>query len=55
MNELQKLDAGLEYCFLDEGVAARKERALKLCRAFNSIDPADRAGQFEAITKLLEQ
>lgn len=25
---------------------------MKLCRAFNSIDPADRAGQFEAITKL---
>lgn len=52
MTELEKLDAGLEYCFLDDGVAARKEQALMLCREFNSIDPADHAGQVKVIKKL---
>jgi len=52
MTELEKLDAGLEYCSLDKEVAARKERALILCREFNGINPSDHAGQFEVIKKL---
>lgn len=52
MTELEKLEAGLEYCFLDQGVAARKERALTLCREFNSIDPANHAAQLEVLKNL---
>lgn len=52
MTELEKLEAGLEYCFLDEEVAARKERALILCREFNSIHPSDHVGQVEVIKRL---
>ena len=28
MKEIEKLEAGLEYCFFDEEIAKRKERAL---------------------------
>ncbi len=41
MTELEKLDAGLEYNFFDEEVAARKENALRLCKKLNSIDPSN--------------
>lgn len=54
MTELEKLEAGLEYCFLDQGVAARKERALILCREFNSVDPANHSAQLEVLKKLFE-
>lgn len=37
MTELEKLDAGEPYYFLDDEVAARKARAAKLCQEFNSI------------------
>jgi maltose O-acetyltransferase len=30
MTELEKLDAGMEYCFFDDEVVARKENALRL-------------------------
>lgn len=52
MTELDKLYAGLEYCFFDVGVVARKEKALSGCRKFNSIDPADYPAQLEAIKEL---
>mgnify|MGYP000913091090 CR=1 FL=1 len=52
MTELEKLDAGLEYYFLDPEVAARKERALRLCKKLNVIDPADNAAQMEVIREL---
>lgn len=52
MTELEKLDAGLEYCFLDDGVVARKETALKGCSKFNAIDPADYKSQLLAIKEL---
>ena len=41
MTELEKLDAGLEYCFLDAEVVARKENALEICCEFNNILPAN--------------
>ena len=41
MKEIEKLDAGLEYCFLDSEVAKRKENAPIKCRKFNSIKPTD--------------
>lgn len=52
MTELEKLDAGLEYCFFDESVVARKENALKGCAKFNAIDPSDYKAQLAAIREL---
>lgn len=52
MTELEKLDAGQEYLFFDEGVAARKTQALLACRHFNAIDPTDFAAQEAAIKAL---
>lgn len=52
MTELEKLDAGLEYCFFDESVVARKENALKGCAKFNAIDPSDYEAQLAAIREL---
>lgn len=52
MREIEKLDAGLEYCFFDEEVAKRKENALIKCREFNNIDPTDFEAQEKAIKDL---
>ena len=52
MTELEKLDAGLEYCFFDADIVARKENALKGCAKFNAIDPADYEAQLVAIKEL---
>ena len=52
MSELEKLDAGLPYMFLDPQVVARKQRAVVLTRAFNDADPADAAGQERVIREL---
>ena len=52
MTELEKMDAGLEYCFFDADVIARKEAALKKCARFNAIDPADYEAQLTAIKEL---
>ena len=37
MTELEKLDAGLEYDFTDEGVNGRKLRAIRVCAKLNAI------------------
>ena len=46
MTELEKLDAGLEYCYDAPEVEARKEQAIIWCREYNAIDDTDYAGQF---------
>ena len=53
LTELEKLDAGLDYCFLDEGVAARKIRAQRLCDKLNAIDVADDAARLPVLRELL--
>ena len=45
MTELEKLRAGLEYCYDDEEVDALKERAIIWCQKFNALDPLDFDGQ----------
>ncbi len=52
MSELEKLDAGLDYHFLDTGVAARKENALRLCQELEQVDVSDFEAQ-EAVAKRL--
>ncbi|ETY73638.1 sugar O-acetyltransferase [Lactiplantibacillus fabifermentans] len=53
MSELDKLDAGQWYHFLDDEVAARKARAAKLCQEFNAIDATDPAAQTAKIREIL--
>ena len=50
MNEIEKLEAGLEYCYDDPEVSARKENAIIQCRKYNAIDDTD----YEAQRKQLE-
>ncbi len=45
MTELEKLKAGLEYCYDDPEVDALKEQAIIWCQQFNALDPLDFAGQ----------
>lgn len=52
-SELEKLEAGEPSMFLDEEVAARKEGAVVLTRAFNDADPTDHAAQDRIIRELL--
>ena len=46
MTELEKLEAGLEYCFDDPEVAARKENAILQCQKYNAIDDTDYEAQY---------
>lgn len=52
MTELEKLDAGLEYCFTDPEVEARKGNAVLLCRELNAIEHTNREEQCAIIGKL---
>lgn len=52
-SELEKLDAGDPYHFLDPDVAARKARAAKLCQEFNQISATDPAAQTAKIKEIL--
>ncbi|WP_315459831.1 sugar O-acetyltransferase [uncultured Streptococcus sp.] len=38
MTELEKLQAGLPYCFTDSAIEAIKKEALRKCQALNAID-----------------
>ena len=49
MTELEKLKAGLEYCYDDEEVDALKERAIIWCGKYNALDPLDFAAQYEML------
>ena len=51
MTELEKLQAGLEYCYDDEEVDALKEQAIIWCGKYNTLDPLD----FEAQYKMLKE
>ena len=50
MTELEKLDAGLEYDFCDEGVNARKLHAIEGCAKLNAIPVTDDESQDAAIS-----
>ena len=52
MTELEKLEAGLEYCFDDPEVDARKLHAVKGCQKLESVDVLDQKGKEEAIREL---
>ena len=53
LTELQKLDAGLPYCFTDPQVAARKQRASALCDRLNALPSSDGPERREVLRELL--
>lgn len=53
MTELEKLEAGLEYCYDDEEVSARKENAIIQCRKYHAIDDADYEAQYAQLKAML--
>lgn len=53
MTEIEKLEAGLEYCYDDPEVEARKENAIIQCKIYNAIDDTDYDAQNEQLKKML--
>ena len=53
MREIDKLKAGLEYCYDDEEVDAIKQNAIKNCSIYNSIDDGDRQKQYDFLCEML--
>jgi maltose O-acetyltransferase len=53
VTELEKLKAGLEYCYDDEEVDALKERAIIWCGKYNALDPLDFEAQYEMLKENL--
>lgn len=51
MTEIEKLEAGLPYCYDDPEVEARKEHAILWCREYNAVDDTD----YEAQRAILER
>ncbi|WP_320123015.1 sugar O-acetyltransferase [uncultured Sphaerochaeta sp.] len=52
MTEIEKLDAGLEYCFYDDAVADRKIRAEVGCNKLNQVPPEDYKKRSEMLQEL---
>ena len=52
MREVEKLDAGLPYCFWDSEVNERRKRAITLTRKLNAMDPNDEAAKVPVIREL---
>ncbi|MCR5027540.1 MAG: sugar O-acetyltransferase [Methanobrevibacter sp.] len=53
MKEIEKLKAGLEYCFDDEEVADLKNNAIKNSQIYNNIDRTDRESKREFLKEML--
>ena len=53
MTELEKLETGLEYCYDDFEVAARKENAIIKCKEYNAIDDTDYEAQYNKLKEML--
>ena len=52
MTELEKLDAGLEYDFWDEGVNSRKLHAIEGCAKLNAIPVTENTAREAAVREL---
>ena len=53
MSELEKMKAGLEYCYDDEEIAALKDNAIMQAERYNNIDPMDKQKQYDALKEIL--
>ncbi|WP_299523563.1 sugar O-acetyltransferase [uncultured Methanobrevibacter sp.] len=52
-SELEKLKAGLDYCYDDPEVEALKNNAIINCRKYNSIDDLDKQKQYKFLKFML--
>ena len=50
---MEKMKAGLEYCFTDKELLARKSLAIKRCAEYNAIDAMDRQAQYDYLRQML--
>ena len=48
MKEIEKMDAGMEYCFIDSEIAERKNEAVRKCIEFHKVPSWDQEGQQKA-------
>lgn len=53
MREIEKLEKGLEYYFLDEEVVEQKKRASMLCQEFNQISVTESDKQLSKIKEII--
>ena len=53
MKEIDKLKAGLEYCYDDEEVSLLKLRAVENSNLYNSLDDSDLDRQYEVLCEIL--
>ena len=53
MTEIEKLEAGMEYCYDDPEVEALKENAIIKCREYNAIDDTDYEAQYAKLREML--
>ena len=53
MTELKKLESGLEYCYDDPEVEARKENAILQCKKYNAIGDTDYDAQRTQLKAML--
>lgn len=53
MTEIEKLEAGLLYCYDDPEVASRKENAIIQCRIYNALDDTDYEAQYNQLKHML--
>lgn len=53
MTELEKLEAGMEYCYDDPEVETRKENAILQCRKYNAIEDTDYEAQRAQLKAML--
>ena len=53
MTELEKLKAGLEYCYDNAEISALKENAIIQCRKYNTIDDTDYDAQYAQLKNML--
>ena len=53
MKEIEKMKAGLEYCYDDEEISLMKLKAIENANIFNSLDEDDLEKQHEVLTDIL--
>ena len=53
MKEIEKMQAGLEYCYDDEEVSLMKLTAIQNANIFNSLDDSDLDRQHEVLREIL--
>ena len=53
MTEMEKLNAGLEFCYDDPEVKGQKENAIRQCAIYNALDDLDYEAQYRQLAAML--